>query len=136
LNLAPEITENGARVTSDRLPTIPARDFQIEELYQNLIHNALRYRSSEPPRIHVSAKLQANEWVCSVEDNGLGFDMAESDRIFKPFERLYEGTQNHGAGMGLAICKRIVEQHGGRIRADSAPGKGSTFIFTIPQGAA
>ncbi len=103
LNLGPEITAHGASVTSDRLPTIPARDFQIEELFQNLIHNALRYRSAEPPRIHVSAKLQSNEWVCSVEDNGIGFEMAESDRIFKPFERVYRGRQDHGAGMGLSF---------------------------------
>ncbi len=135
LNLGPEIAANGAVVVSDPLPTFTAKAYQIEELFQNLIQNAIRYRSSEPPRIRITAKLQAGEWVFFVADNGVGFDMAESERIFRPFEHLHRSLLYDGAGMGLAICKRIVEQHGGRIRADSEPGKGSTFSFTIPLSA-
>jgi signal transduction histidine kinase len=133
--LGPEIAANGAVVAADPLPTFTAKSYQIEELFQNLIQNAIRYRSAEPPRIRITAKRQADEWVFFVADNGVGFDMAQSERIFRPFERLHRGLHNDGAGMGLAICKRIVEQHGGRIRADSHPGKGSTFSFTIPLSA-
>ena len=133
--LAPEIAAHGAVVVSDPLPTITSKSYQIEELFQNLIQNAIRYRSAEPPRIRITAKRQADEWVFSVADNGVGFDMAESERVFRPFERLQRGLYNNGAGMGLAICKRIVEQHGGTIRAESQPGNGSTFSFTIPLSA-
>jgi len=134
-NLGPEIAANGAVVVSDPLPTLISKSYQIEELFQNLIQNAIRYRSAEPPRIRITAQRQADEWVFEVADNGVGFDMTESERIFRPFERLHRGMHDNGAGMGLAICKRIVEQHGGTIRVDSQPGKGSTFSFTVPLSA-
>jgi light-regulated signal transduction histidine kinase (bacteriophytochrome) len=132
VSLNADITRTSGIITSDSLPVISATDYEIEQLFQNLIYNAIKYRNSDPPRIHISSKQDSNEWTFVVQDNGIGFDMVESERIFKPFERLHSASQYEGAGMGLAICKRIIELHGGRIWAESQPGKGSTFFFTIP----
>jgi chemotaxis family two-component system sensor kinase Cph1 len=101
-------------------------------LFQNLIGNAIKFRSQAPPRIHVSAELNGQEWVFSVCDNGIGLDPQFADRIFKVFQRLHAREQYPGTGIGLAIARKIVEHRGGRIWVESEPGKGATFHFTIP----
>ena len=132
VNLQPAIEESGAVVTHDRLPTILADPVQLGQLFQNLIGNAIKFRSAEPPRIHVSAALADGEWTFGVRDNGIGIDMEFADRIFVMFQRLHSRSEYAGTGIGLAICKKIVERHGGRMGVRSAPGRGSTFTFTIP----
>jgi PAS domain S-box-containing protein len=132
LNLHTAIVESGARVTHDPLPTVLAGHQRLTQVMQNLIANAIKYRTAEPLQIHVSAREEAGDWVFSVRDNGSGFDMAYADRIFGMFQRLH-GSGLPGTGLGLAICRRIIERLGGRIWAESAPGAGATFYFTIPK---
>lgn len=135
--LQADLNEGNVIVTSDPLPTITANERQLEQVFQNLISNAIKYRSREKtPTVHISAIAQGGEWRFSVQDNGIGIDPAQSERIFKLFERLHPPSDSNGAGIGLAICKRIVERHGGRVWVESEPGKGSTFFFTIPMQAA
>ncbi|HUS08175.1 MAG TPA: ATP-binding protein [Bryobacteraceae bacterium] len=130
LNLETPIRASLAEVTSDPLPTLAADRVQIIQLFQNLIGNSLKYRSEAPPRIHLSAVRQGAEWLFSVQDNGMGFEPRYANQIFGVFKRLH--TANiAGVGIGLAICKRVVEKHDGRIWVDSQPGKGSTFYFTM-----
>ncbi len=131
MNLRGIIQETGAVITSDGLPQIEADQGQMAQLFQNLIGNALKYRSEQTPRIHISAEKRADEWVFSVSDNGMGISAEYNDRIFDLFKRLH-GSKIPGTGLGLALCKRIVENHGGRIWVESEVGKGSTFSFTIP----
>ncbi|HYP14462.1 MAG TPA: ATP-binding protein [Bryobacteraceae bacterium] len=131
MNLEASIRETGASVTHDQLPTISGDDVQLIQVFQNLIGNGIKYRSAEPPRIHVSASQNDSEWQIRVADNGIGIDAQYSDRIFGIFKRLH-GRELPGTGMGLAICKRIVEHHGGRIWVESQPGQGSNFCFTLP----
>jgi len=131
-NLRMAIEEYGAVVTHDPLPTVMADDVQLVQLFQNLIGNAVKFHGEEPPRVHVSAEQKGNEWVFSVRDNGIGIDLEYAERIFQIFQRLHSRTEYRGTGIGLAICKRIVERHGGRIWVDSQPVEGSTFYFTIP----
>ncbi len=126
------IRETGAFVTYDPLPTVMANGTQINQLLQNLIENAVKYRSQRPPRVHVSARQQNQEWVFSVADNGIGIDLQYAERIFIMFQRLHTREEYPGTGIGLAICKKIVERHGGRIWVESEPDKGSTFFFTLP----
>jgi PAS domain S-box-containing protein len=126
------IEENNALVTNYELPTVMADEMQLLEVLQNLIGNAIKFRNKESPRIHVSAKKNKNEWVFSVRDNGQGIEPRYHDRIFVIFQRLHTKKEYPGTGIGLAICKRIVERHGGRIWMESEVGKGSTFYFTIP----
>lgn len=134
-NLGAAIAESGAEVTSGPLPEIRAHESNMIEVFQNLIGNAIKYRSDAPPRIHVSAEPQAGAWTFSISDNGMGIAPEYQDRIFGVFKRLH-GREIAGTGIGLAICKRIVERYGGRIWAESAgEGKGTTFRFTIPQAA-
>jgi hypothetical protein len=133
-NLKVAMEESGASVTSDLLPRVYIPDFQLEQLFQNLIGNAIRYRGSEPVRIHVSAVLQENEWLFSVRDNGIGIDPRYREQIFELFARLHTVSEYPGTGLGLAICQRIVERAGGRIWVESEPGRGATFFFTIPRG--
>lgn len=126
------IRENGAQVTYDPLPEIMADKDQISRVFQNLISNSIKFRGDEPPRIHISAEDKGNEWLFSVRDNGIGIDPRFKEKVFEILQRL-QGRKYPGTGIGLTICKKIVEKHGGRIWVDSEPGKGSTFFFTLPK---
>jgi two-component system CheB/CheR fusion protein len=131
LNLQAAIVESGAMVTSDPLPTVAAKEVMLIQLFQNLISNSIKYRGEEAPRIHVSAERGAEGWLFSVRDNGIGIDPQYADRVFGMFKRLH-GSEVPGTGIGLAICKRVVERQGGRIWVESEAGQGATFKFTIP----
>lgn len=131
-DLEMHIEETGAEVTHDPLPQVMADPVQLGRLFQNLVSNAIKYRSEDPPRIHIGAARQNGQWRFSVQDNGLGIDPQFHDRVFVIFQRLQARDETGGTGIGLAVCKRIVERHGGRIWVESAEGKGSTFYFTIP----
>jgi PAS domain S-box-containing protein len=131
-NLQLLIDDTGAVITSDRLPTVMADESQMIELFQNLLDNAMTFHGQTPPRIHVGAQRQEDEWLFSVSDNGIGIDPEYHDRIFVIFQRLHARGEYPGTGIGLAVCKRIVERHGGRIWVDSQLGEGATFYFTIP----
>ena len=130
-NLAAGLESTGAKVTHDPLPTLVVDSTQLMQMFQNLIGNALKFRGEGPPIIHVSAQPQADGWVLSVRDNGLGIEPAYFEKIFQLFQRLHTRKQYPGTGIGLAICKRIVERHGGAIWVESQPGQGSTFYFSI-----
>jgi PAS domain S-box-containing protein len=132
MNLRGVIQETGAVITSDPLPQIAADQGQMAQLFQNLIGNALKYRSEQVPRIHIRAGKEEGEWVFSVSDNGIGIPEEYRERIFDPFKRLH-GNKIPGTGLGLALSKRIVENHHGRIWVESEVGKGCTFRFTIPE---
>ena len=130
-NLRAAQEASGATVTHDEMPEVLADSVQLTQLFQNLVGNAMKFRAEEPPRIHVSAQTRDEVWVFMVKDNGIGLDPQYSDRIFMMFQRLHNKTEYPGTGIGLAICKKIVDRHGGRIWVDSQPGKGSTFGFTL-----
>jgi two-component system CheB/CheR fusion protein len=131
LNLQAAIAESGAIVTSDPLPTVVAEEVMLIQLFQNLISNSIKYRSEEIPRIHVSAEKAGEGWLFAVRDNGIGIDPQDTGRVFGMFRRLH-GTEIPGTGIGLALCKKIVERKGGRIWVESEAGRGATFKFTIP----
>jgi PAS domain S-box-containing protein len=131
-NLQTAIEENGAAVAQDPLPVVMADDSQMLQLLQNLVANAVKFHGAEPPRVHVSARRQAKDWLFAVRDNGIGIDSAHQQRIFTIFQRLHGKAEYPGTGIGLAICKKIVERHGGRIWVESQAGQGATFLFTIP----
>jgi len=135
-NLKMAIEESRAVVTRGPLPTVIADKLQIGQLLQNMIGNAIKYHGDEPPRVHVSAEKNGseNEWVFSVCDNGIGIDPQYAERIFVIFQRLHTREEYPGTGIGLAICKKIVERHGGRLWVESQLGSGATFHFTIPEG--
>ena len=126
------IQESRGVVTRADLPTVSADRGQMGQLFGNLIRNGLKFRTDEPPRIHVDAERNGEAWVFSVRDNGIGMDTEFSERIFRAFQRLHERGKYPGTGIGLAIAKKIVEQHRGRIWVESKPGKGATFFFTLP----
>jgi PAS domain S-box-containing protein len=130
-NLQLAIANSDARITFDPLPTVWMDHTQAVQLLQNLIGNALKYRSSDPPRVHLSGRQVGNEWIVSVKDNGLGIEPRFFHHIFTVFKRLH-GKEYPGTGIGLATCKRIVERQGGRIWVESEVGKGSTFFFSVP----
>lgn len=147
-NLQVIIDESGATITHDHLPRVMFDDVQMTQLFQNLISNAIKFRSKETPYINISAKKVKNSkfplpksesgnqksksWLFSVQDNGIGIDPKFKDRIFTIFQRLHPREKYPGVGIGLTICERIVNRHGGRIWVESKTGKGSTFYFTIP----
>ena len=131
-NLAVSIKGSGASITRSDLPHVTLHEFHMEQIFQNLIGNAIRYSGEAPPRIHVDAERQAGEWIFSVQDNGIGIDSQYKEQIFELFKRLHSFAAYPGTGMGLSICKRIIERAGGRIWVESEPGKGSTFFFTLP----
>ena len=133
-NLHASIVDVGAVVTSDPLPTVRTDASQLGQVFQNLIGNAVKFHGEERPIVHVSAQPQGDEWVFSVRDNGIGIEPDYFDRIFGIFQRLHTRERYSGTGIGLAICTRIVERHGGRIWVESNIGEGSVFHFTIPIG--
>jgi light-regulated signal transduction histidine kinase (bacteriophytochrome) len=125
------VDERKAVITCDRLPKIIADDSQIERLFQNLIGNAIKFCDRQEPRVHISADNQSGTWVFSVKDNGLGIEPQYFEKIFEIFQRLHTRSKYEGAGIGLAVCRKIVERHGGKIWVESKPGEGSTFLFTL-----
>jgi len=132
VNLQPMIQESGAAVRVASLPTVASDETQMEMLLQNLVSNAIKFRGGEPPSVAVDAARQDGEWVISVADQGIGIDPKYAERIFVIFQRLHTSAEYPGTGIGLAICKKIVERHGGRIWVASEPGHGATFSFTLP----
>ena len=136
LNLKIAIEESGAKIKSESLPTVKADPVQLTQLLQNLIGNAIKFRSDKPPEIHVAARRLRKEdgapgWEFSIRDNGIGIPAKDFDRIFLIFQRLHTREKYPGTGIGLALCKKIVERHGGRIWVESEPGQGTTFYFTL-----
>ncbi len=131
-NLQTAVHESGARVTHDHLPTVVADGSQLLQVFQNLIGNAIKFRGPDPPSIHISASKKGREWVFSVTDNGIGIASEHADTIFVIFKRLHTRAEYPGSGIGLSICKKIIERQGGRIWVESQPGQGSTFKFTLP----
>ena len=132
-NLKVAVEESGAMITHGPLPTIRADIVQMSRLFQNLMGNAIKFHGKETPNIHISAERDANGWTFSVRDNGIGIDPQNAERIFAVFQRLHTKGEYPGTGIGLAICKRIVERHGGKIWVKPEKGKGATFCFTIPE---
>lgn len=130
-NLTNALQEANALVTRDPLPTVRADSSLLAQLFQNLIGNALKFRGDRPPRVHVAARKEATGWIFSVSDNGIGINPEHFDKIFVIFQRLHGREKYRGTGIGLAFCKKIVEQHGGRIWVESEMGKGTTFYFTL-----
>ncbi len=132
-NLRASIEENGAFVNTETLPTVKANQLQLNQLFQNLISNAIKFKKDGvPPVVNISAKHAGDEWLFTVSDNGIGIDKEFSDKIFVIFQRLHNNSEYPGTGIGLAICKRIIEKLGGHLWVESVPGEGSTFNFTIP----
>ena len=131
-NLQVAIQQSGAIVTHEELPSIMADGSQLVQLFQNLLGNAIKFQTEASPRVHISARRELAQWLFSVCDNGIGIDPQFSNRIFVIFQRLHSREEFPGTGIGLALCKKIVERHGGKIWVESSPGAGSTFFFTIP----
>ncbi|WP_074854636.1 PAS domain-containing sensor histidine kinase [Natrinema salifodinae] len=128
------IEQEAAEITTESLPAVQGDPRQLRQLFQNLLSNAIEYSGDDPPRIHVGVDRSGRTWELSVADEGIGIDPDEQDRVFRVFQRLHSREEYDGTGIGLALCRRIVERHGGRIWVDSEPGEGSTFTFTIPVG--
>jgi PAS domain S-box-containing protein len=126
------IQDSAAEVTHGALPTVDGDAGQLGLVFQNLIGNALKFRSEAPPRIHIAARQEGHQWVFSVRDNGIGIDPQHAARIFQVFQRLHTRSKYPGTGIGLAICQKIIERHGGHIWVESEAGKGATFFFTLP----
>jgi PAS domain S-box-containing protein len=132
-NLSVAIRESGAVITKDPLPTVMGDLTQITQVLQNLLSNAIKFRGARIPEIHVAAERNGGAWLFSVRDNGIGMEAAYSERIFRVFQRLHTRREYAGTGIGLAICKKIIEHHGGRVWVTSQPGQGSTFYFTVSE---
>lgn len=132
-NIRPLVTETGAVITRDPLPSVMGDPVQLTRLFQNLLVNSIKYRDSDVPRIHVSSKDNGSEFLLSVKDNGIGIDPQYAEKIFGIFRALQPPDRSSGSGMGLAICRKIVSRHEGRIWVESALGKGATFYWTLPK---
>ena len=132
-NLMVAIQESGAVITRDKLPMVNGDATQLTQLFQNLVGNALKFRGDRPSKIHIGAERENGDWRFSVADNGIGMEPQYFERVFLVFQRLHTRKEYQGTGIGLAICKKVVERHGGRIWAESEPGQGATFWFTIPE---
>ena len=130
-NLTNAVKESQAIITHDPLPAVMGDDKQLAQLFQNLLSNAVKFGGAQPPRIHISAKQTDGEWLFSVRDHGIGLDPQYADRIFVIFQRLHTREEYPGTGIGLAICKKIIERHGGHMWVESELGKGATFYFTL-----
>ena len=131
-NLYASIGESAALVSHDELPVIQADATQMVQVFQNLVGNGIKFKGADPPRVHVSAVRKGGDWVFSVRDNGIGIEPRYAERIFVIFQRLHRPEDYPGNGIGLALCRKIVERHGGEIWLESQPGQGSTFFFSIP----
>ena len=131
-NLTVAINESGAQVTHDPLPSVRGDGGQLAQLFQNLIANGIKFHGASPARIHVRAERRGADWEFFVRDNGIGIAEQDFGRIFVIFQRLHGREKYPGTGIGLSVCKKIVERHGGTIRVESTPGQGTTFIFTLP----
>ena len=131
-NLQVRIEESDATVSADALPAVAADRAQCEQVFQNLLANAIEYSGDAPPQVHIDAEREGEMWRIDVADEGIGIDPDETDRVFEVFERLHSHDEHPGTGIGLALCRRIVERHGGDIEVDSEPGEGTTFSFTLP----
>jgi PAS domain S-box-containing protein len=132
--LEPSIRDAAARVTCGQMPEVFGDRAQLVQLMENLIGNGLKYHGTDPPHVHVSAQRSQDRWTFSVRDNGIGIAPENAEKIFEIFQRLHHKTEYPGTGIGLAVCRRIVNRHGGRIWVNSSPSLGSTFHFTIPVG--
>jgi PAS domain S-box-containing protein len=132
-NLLMTIDETSAEVTHETLPTVEADETQMVQLLQNLIANAIKFRGKEVPRVHVVIADKEDEWLFSIKDNGIGIEARHQERVFDIFQRLHSRSEYPGTGIGLAVCKKIIERHGGRIYLESEPGKGTTVFFTLPK---
>jgi light-regulated signal transduction histidine kinase (bacteriophytochrome) len=132
-NLQVLIQENGALITHDPLPMVTADAGQFVQLFQNLIGNAIKFHGDQPPHVHVAVARQDHDWIFSVRDNGIGIDPQYAERIFLMFQRLHSRSAYPGTGIGLAVCQKIVQRHGGRIWVESQLGEGATFAFAIPE---
>jgi PAS domain S-box-containing protein len=132
-NLRGAIEESGAIITHDALPFVMADEIQLIQLFQNMIGNAIKYQNAGIPQIHIGVRISGGKAVFSIKDNGLGIDPQYFERIFGMFQRLHKREEFAGTGIGLAICKKIVERHGGRISVSSSPGKGSCFSFALSE---
>jgi two-component system, chemotaxis family, sensor kinase Cph1 len=117
----------------DPLPAIKVNEAHLVQVFSNLVGNAVKYRNARKPEIHISAREQGNDWIFAVRDNGIGLDMQYADDIFGMFKRLHDSDGYEGNGVGLALCKVVIQRYGGRIWVESEPGKGSTFFFTLPK---
>jgi len=133
INIRQSIKETNATITNDPLPVIIADDSQMMQLFQNLISNALKFHGEEEPHIHISGEVKEEKWIFSVRDNGIGIDSKNFDRIFIIFQRLHKKDEYSGTGIGLSVCKKIIQRHRGKIWVESELGKGSTFYFSIPK---
>jgi two-component system, chemotaxis family, sensor kinase Cph1 len=120
-------------VTHDPLPALEVEAVHLQQIFQNLVSNAIKYRSAQPPRIHIGAVQKGGGWEFSVQDNGIGIEPRYKDQVFGLFKRLHSRSRYSGTGLGLAICKKLVERYGGRIWVESQLGAGSTFFFTLGQ---
>jgi len=132
VNLEAARAQTGAEITRDPLPVVRGDAPQLVQVFQNLLDNALKFRGDDPPRVHIGATREGSFWVLSVRDNGIGIPPGAHERVFAMFERLHGASEYPGTGIGLALCRKIVERHGGRIWVESGVGKGTTFFLTLP----
>ncbi|NUB89740.1 GHKL domain-containing protein [Haloterrigena sp. SYSU A121-1] len=131
-DLQVKIDERDARITAETLPRVSGDPDQLRQVFQNLLSNAIEFSGDEPPRIHIRAERDGTEWRVAVEDDGIGIEPADQERIFDVFQRLHSHEEYEGTGIGLALCQRIVDRHDGRIWVESEPDAGATFTFTLP----